>query len=68
VRRIGQYSYTLYLVHFVIIKALVLNGVADWNMSFFVAIAALLSILFSAAVFEFVEKPLKPLRQRLSGH
>lgn len=67
-QRIGQYSYTLYLVHFVIVKALIFNGVADGNMPLFVAIAAIFSVAYSAAVFEFVEKPFKPLRQRLTGH
>jgi peptidoglycan/LPS O-acetylase OafA/YrhL len=67
-RRLGQYSYTLYLVHFVIIEALILNGVAPDSMPLFVLIAAVLSVGYAALVFEYVEKPLKPLRQRLTGH
>ena len=68
VRRIGQYSYTLYLIHFVIINALILNGVLVHNIWAFTALAAALSIAYAAAVFEWVEKPMKPLRARLSGH
>ena len=68
VRRIGQYSYTMYLIHFVIIKALVFNGIAVESMPLFVLTAFVLSVVYSALVFEFFEKPLKPLRQRLTGH
>lgn len=68
VRRIGQYSYTMYLVHFVVIKALVFNGIAVESMPIFVLTAFLISVVYSALVFEFFEKPLKPLRQKLTGH
>ncbi len=68
IRRIGQYSYTLYLVHFVIIKAMILQGFNQDNILLFTAVAALLSLAYAALVFEFAEKPLKPLRQRLTGH
>jgi peptidoglycan/LPS O-acetylase OafA/YrhL len=68
VRRIGQYSYTIYLVHFVIINAMVFQSVLPDNKLLFTALAAAISIAFAALVFELAEKPLKPLRQRLSGH
>lgn len=68
VRKIGQYSYTLYLVHFVIIKAMILQNVATGNILVFTAVAGALSIAYAALVFEIAEKPLKPLRQRLTGH
>lgn len=68
IRRIGQYSYTIYLVHFVIIQALLYNGVFTSNILMFTMLAAVLSLAYSALVFEVFEKPLKPLRQRLTGH
>lgn len=68
VRRIGQYSYTLYLVHFVIIEALIYNKILTGNLFLFVLLAAVLSLVYSAIVFEAFEKPFKPLRQRLTGH
>ncbi|MEM9843183.1 MAG: acyltransferase [Pseudomonadota bacterium] len=68
VRRVGQYSYTFYLVHSVIIKALEYNGVLTGNALMFTLVAGVLCLIYSALVFEFVEKPFKPLRQRLTGH
>lgn len=68
VRRVGQWSYTLYLAHFVIIKAMIFNGFLTGNVLIFATTAALLSLAYSALVFEFFEKPFKPLRQRLIGH
>jgi len=68
VRRIGTYSYTLYLVHFVIIKAMMYQGFDPGNTLVFAPVAAILSLAFAALVYEFIEKPLKPLRSRLSGH
>lgn len=68
VRRVGQYSYTLYLVHFVIIKALIFMGIFANNLVLFTLLAATLSLIYAAVVFELFEKPFKPLRQRLTGH
>lgn len=68
VRRIGQYSYTLYLVHFVIIKALAFNGILSHNAAMAGLLAAGLSIAYAALIYRFVETPLKPLRRRLTGH
>jgi peptidoglycan/LPS O-acetylase OafA/YrhL len=68
VRRIGQYSYTLYLVHYVIIAALTRNGMDMGNSLVFVPVAAVLCLLYAALVHEFAEKPFKPLRERLTGH
>lgn len=68
VRRLGVYSYTLYLVHYVIIYAMIFNGFDPANKIVFIPVAAILSVGFSALVHELVEKPLKPLRARLTGH
>lgn len=68
VRRLGQYSYTFYLAHFVIIKMLIFNGVDSGNLSLFLPLAFALSTLYSALVYRWFEKPLQPLRSRLTGH
>lgn len=68
VRRVGQYSYTLYLAHYVIIGALMYNDIFTDNRLAFAGLAATLSLIYSALIFEFCEKPFKPLRQRLTGH
>jgi peptidoglycan/LPS O-acetylase OafA/YrhL len=68
VRRIGQCSYTFYLIHFVVIAALQFNGMDAGNQLLFIPVAAALSLGFAVLVLEFVEKPLKPLRARLTGY
>jgi len=68
VRRIGQWSYTMYLCHFVIIHALVFNGVAQFGDLSLVLWAGVLTLAFSSAVYYLVEKPLQPLRRKLTGH
>lgn len=67
-RRIGQWSYTIYLIHYVIISALIYNGVAASGDPLLIAAAAALSITFAAASYRWLEKPLHPLRRRLTGH
>lgn len=67
VRRIGEYSYTFYLVHFVIIKALQQQGFTASDSLAFAPIAAILSVGYAAAVYEFAEKPLRPIRARITG-
>ena len=68
VRKIGQYSYTLYLAHYVIIFALIHNGLDQSNKIMFIPIAAAISIAFAALVYYAAERPMKPLRARLTGH
>ncbi len=67
VRRIGIWSYTMYLCHYVIIKALEANGIAEGNMLAFAALAFVLSCLWSELVFRVGEKPLHPWRKKLAG-
>ncbi|MBF9036664.1 acyltransferase family protein [Rhodobacterales bacterium HKCCE2091] len=64
-RRIGIYSYTLYLVHYVIIYTLIHAGFPEGSAIVFV-IAAVLSIAWSALVYATVERPLQQLRARLA--
>jgi len=67
-RRLGLYSYTFYLIHYVIIQATIWPKFMPSSSWMFILACFVLSLAFSAAVFEFVEKPLKPLRSRLVGH
>jgi len=64
IRRIGVYSYTIYLCHFVIIYALERT---ELETAARVILALALSIGWAALVNELVEKPLKPLRTKLHG-
>ncbi len=68
IRRIGQWSFTIYLIHFVIIKALVFNGVAAPASPLLIVLALTLSIGYAALIYRWVEKPLHPLRRRTTGH
>jgi peptidoglycan/LPS O-acetylase OafA/YrhL len=66
VRRIGLYSYTLYMIHFVLLEAF-------WNVGYekgsLVAMSAagLLSLIWAALVYQFAERPLHGLRSRLNA-
>lgn len=64
-RRIGIYSYTLYLVHFVILHTLWNMGrPEDWLTGIY---AAVLSLSWAALVYRFAEQPLHGLRARLNA-
>lgn len=68
IRRIGLYSYTIYLAHYVIIRVLEGAGMENGDRIIFIPAAAVLSIGYAALVFELAERPLRPLRKRLTGH
>lgn len=68
VRWIGVYSYTIYLVHLLVIQALERLGMAEGNKLVFVLSAALLSVAYAACIHAWVERPLKAVRARASGH
>lgn len=65
IRRIGLYSYTLYLVHFVLLKVF-------WNVGYeqgslvAMAAAAAVSLIWAALVYQFAERPFHGLRARLN--
>jgi len=67
IRRIGLWSYTMYLCHFVIIKMLIAHGIATNGSAFLIVLTFVLSCVWSALVYEYAEKPLRPFRQALSG-
>ena len=66
-RRLGLWSYTVYLVHVTAIEAIRGAGIAQDGAPLLIVLAGALSCLWAAAVHRFVEAPLKPLRARL-GH
>lgn len=68
IRRIGVWSYTMYLSHYVIMYALAANDVAAFGSLSILLWSLALSCLWSALVFELAEKPLMPWRRRLSVH
>lgn len=68
VRRIGVWSFTIYLCHFVILNLLTRNGVGEIGDPLVVLLAAVLSCGFAALVARYAERPLQPLRARLTGH
>ncbi len=67
-RRIGVWSYTIYLIHFVIIRAFEANGLVPPNRVLFALIVLALSCLWAALVFEIGEKPFHAWRRRLSDN
>jgi peptidoglycan/LPS O-acetylase OafA/YrhL len=67
-RRLGLWSYTIYLAHFVIIEATTRHGIGHHGDLVPILLAAALSVGYAAAVYHWLEKPLRPLRQRLTGH
>lgn len=66
-RKIGLWSYAIYLIHFVIIHALQQQGLAPENPLLLAGLVLLLSSLWAAAVYEWAEKPFHGLRKRLSA-
>lgn len=68
VRIVGLYSYSTYLVHFVIIKALVGSGAFSMGSMELIFAASGLSLLWAWIVHQVIEKPLDPLRSVVSKY
>lgn len=66
VRMLGVLSYTIYLVHYVILSALEQNGLGSPGSMSFVATAAILSIAYASAMYLLIERPLQSMRKRLN--
>ncbi|MEL7489004.1 MAG: acyltransferase, partial [Pseudomonadota bacterium] len=60
VKRVGVWSYTIYLCHFAIIHGLEYNQISTRGDPAFILLAAALSCGFAAAVHQWVERPCKP--------
>jgi peptidoglycan/LPS O-acetylase OafA/YrhL len=67
ITKLGEWSYTIYLVHFVIIVALKSSGKLDKAPTEILLITVVGSILFAAIISRYVEKPLKPIRHRMQN-
>jgi len=65
-RRIGLYSYTLYLIHFVILEAFWTMGYVKGNLVAMTA-AGVLSLIWAALVYQFAERPFHVWRARLNA-
>jgi len=68
VRWLGMISYTFYICHYVIIGVFIRQGLLEANYAAFLVASTAVALLWSAAVYMFLERPLKPLRARLTGH
>lgn len=68
VRQIGVYSYSIYLIHDVLIRTMDFGAFAGTGMGRKAMIAGALSVLYAAVVHRLVERPLMPLRRRITGH
>jgi peptidoglycan/LPS O-acetylase OafA/YrhL len=63
--RIGTYSYSIYLIHQIILFAISKNAPFIANNSFFVfPVALMISVAFAAAIDKFVDPYFKQLRQK----
>lgn len=67
-RRIGQWSYAIYLSHHITIFALVNAGLANFGEVTLILYSVPISVGFAAIVHHLFERPLMPLRRRLTGH
>ena len=68
IRKLGVYSYTIYLAHYVILNALAYLGFDSEKSWLGLTLALVFSVGWAALVNEFLEKPLKGVRRRLTGH
>ena len=66
--RIGVYSYTMYLCHFVILKILDQYALFNGNFVAKFIVGLVITVIYSAVIYRFVEEPMGRLRRRLRGH
>lgn len=65
--KIGVLSYSIYLIHYVILRGFAYNGIELHPLGNFVVVGGL-SILYALAVARFVEAPIRNLRHYFTGH
>ena len=68
VRWLGVMSYTFYICHYIVIYLLKGYGLFDSSYALFFGAALALSLSWAALVHYALERPLVPLRKRLTGH
>ncbi|MEO1533450.1 MAG: acyltransferase, partial [Pseudomonadota bacterium] len=64
-RLIGRYSYSLYLVHLVVMQGLRLHQWDHYSWPLFFVMSAVISLAISALIYELVERPSARLRRQL---
>ena len=67
VRKIGVYSYSIYLSHFVIMQGLIYNGIAEDGSLKLGIVSAVITLVYSALMYVAVDKPCHLLRQRIAS-
>lgn len=58
-RLLGQYSYSIYLIHYVLLRVMEKHGLFEGNQAAFLATAAAGSIAYAAFVHRFIELPVR---------
>jgi len=67
VRRIGAYSYTIYLSHHVIILLLLQMGIARLGELKMALLSGAITLIYAALMHRFVEQPCHELRRRIGS-
>lgn len=63
-RRLGVYSYSIYLIHYLVISSVERNAPLGRHLWFVLLAAGTLSVLYAAAVERWIESRLRVLRRR----
>ncbi len=66
--RVGAYSYSLYLIHLIVIKGLQQHTVFQGSLALTFVVALAISLAYSAVLYRVVEQPVARLRHRFTGH
>lgn len=64
---VGAWSYSIYLIHYVILAGMEFHGIVLPAVLAFL-VAGALAILYAAALSRYVEAPVRGLRHRFTGH
>lgn len=64
-KRVGVYSYSLYLIHYVVFNSLVAADVVSDSVIVLAGLTLVISLCYAALMHQFVEKPVVRFSQRL---
>ncbi len=67
VKKIGLYSYSIYLVHYVIYNSALHLGIQKNQVAILTILTMILSYLYAALVYHFAEKPLTKYKHKLQS-
>lgn len=65
-RKLGVYSYTFYLVHYILLGILVRSPIGG-NRWLVALVGGTLAVIYSALMYEYVEAPVRVLRARMAA-